>query len=127
MVQLSLILLGLAASSVQGAPLLKKRIAQSITAATAKWEQACVCFSAISNLICGKLTIFYQIAAGGAQQCNPISVAAFSTLLAAPGACEQQNSADKMIDLAKTLGNDAEMIRLTQIFAQQPRNTVNTI
>ena len=29
-----------------------------------------------------------------------------------------------MIDLAKTLGNDAEMIRLTQIFVQQPRNTV---
>ncbi|RDB23349.1 hypothetical protein Hypma_009103 [Hypsizygus marmoreus] len=103
MVQLSLVFLGLIASSVQGAPL-KKRIAQSISAATTKWEQACV-------------------AAGGGQQCNPISVAAFSTLLAAPGACEQQNAADKMIDLAKTLGNDAQMIRLSQIFAQQPRNT----
>lgn len=103
MVQLSLIVLGLIASSVQGAPL-SKRIAQNIPSATAKWEQAC-------------------LAAGGGQQCNPVSVAAFSTLLAAPGPCEQQNAADKMIDLAKQLGNNAQMISLAQVFAQQPRNT----
>jgi hypothetical protein len=66
-----------------------------------------------------------KIAAGGAQQCNPISVDAFSTLLAAPGPCKQQEAADKMIDLGRTLGNDAEMIRLAQIFAQQPRNTAS--
>ena len=29
-----------------------------------------------------------------------------------------------MIDLAKTLNNDADMIKFAQIFAQQPRNTV---
>ncbi|KAF8074997.1 hypothetical protein FPV67DRAFT_1727256 [Lyophyllum atratum] len=98
MVQLSLVVLSLIASSVHGAPL-NKRIAQSISAATAKWEQAC-------------------IAAGGAQQCNPVSVTAFGTLLAAPGPCEQQNAADQMIDLAKQLGNDAQMIRLAQPTSQ---------
>ncbi|PVF91887.1 hypothetical protein CPB86DRAFT_269405, partial [Serendipita vermifera] len=103
----SLALLSVSAS--QAAPLfrLEKRIAQVIPEATAKWEQAC-------------------LAAGGGQQCNPQSVAAFSTLLAAPGACEQQNQADSMIDLAKQLGNDAEMIRLTQLFVQQPRNSPNS-
>ncbi|KAG6866557.1 hypothetical protein C0991_002042 [Blastosporella zonata] len=63
------------------------------------------------------------LAAGGGEQCNPVSVTAFSTLLAAPGPCEQQNAADQMIDLAKQLNSDADMIRLTQIFVQQPRNT----
>ncbi|KAF7430810.1 hypothetical protein PC9H_006522 [Pleurotus ostreatus] len=103
----STILLAAAAASVHGLPL-TKRIAQTISASTAKWEQAC-------------------IAAGGAQQCNPVSVTAFSTLLAAAGPCEQQNSADAMVDLAKSLGNDAEMIRLAQIFAQQPRNTPTSL
>jgi hypothetical protein len=69
---------------------------------------------------------FFQLAAGGATKCNPLSIAAFSTLLAAPGPCEQQNAADNMIDLAKTLKNNAQMIALTQIFAQQPRNTVSS-
>jgi len=32
-----------------------------------------------------------------------------------------------MIDLAKQLNNDAKMIQLAQIFAQQPRNTVSVI
>lgn len=65
-----------------------------------------------------------QNAAGGADQCSNISVTAFSTLLAAAGPCDQQNSADAMITLAKTLNNDPDMIKFAQIFAQQPRNTV---
>ena len=52
---------------------------------------------------------------------------AFSTLLAAAGPCEQQNAADQMIDLAKQLNNDAQMIKLAQIFSQQPRNTVSVV
>ena len=32
-----------------------------------------------------------------------------------------------MIDLAKQLNNDAQMIKLAQIFRQQPRNTVSVI
>ncbi|CAL1715639.1 unnamed protein product [Somion occarium] len=87
----------------QGAPLYK-RIAQTIAESTAQWEKAC-------------------LAAGGGEKCNPVSVTAFSTLLAAAGPCEQQDSADAMIDLAKTLNNDPDMIKLAQIFAQQPRNT----
>jgi hypothetical protein len=96
-----------ALSTVSGAPLMK-RIAQNIPESTAQWEQAC-------------------LAAGGGQQCNPLSVAAFSTLLAAPGPCAQQDAADNMIDLARTLANNAEMIRLTQIFRQQPRNAPDSL
>jgi len=93
-----------AVSSVSAAPFYK-RIAQVISDSTTQWEQAC-------------------LAAGGGQQCNPLSIQAFSTLLAAPGPCEQQDSADDMIDLAHQLNNDSEMIRLTQLFVQQPRNSV---
>lgn len=32
-----------------------------------------------------------------------------------------------MIDLAKQLGNDPEMIRLAQLFVQQPRNAVSNL
>ena len=46
------------------------------------------------------------------------------TLLAAGGNCDQQNAADAMVDLAKQLDNNADMIRLAQIFVQQPRNAV---
>ena len=84
---------------------LSKRIAQTISDSTQQWLKACQ-------------------AAGGQEQCGNISVTAFTTLLAAAGPCEQQNSADAMVDLAKQLNNDADMIRLAQIFAQQPRNTV---
>ncbi|EAU90545.1 hypothetical protein CC1G_00929 [Coprinopsis cinerea okayama7 len=106
MVRATILLAGLAAASVHAAPL-QRRIAQVISESTAQWEQAC-------------------IAAGGGQQCNPISVKAFSTLLAAPGPCAQQDSGDEMVDLAKQLGS-AEMIRLAQIFVQQPRNTPTSL
>jgi len=105
----SYLALALAASTVNAVPvILTKRIAQVIADSTTKWEQAC-------------------IAAGGGQQCNPLSVAAFSTLLAAAGNCDQQNAADNMIDLAKTLNNDPTMIKFTQIFVQQARNTPNSV
>ncbi|KAJ3503309.1 hypothetical protein NLJ89_g8492 [Agrocybe chaxingu] len=113
MVQLSTFfqLAGLVAFStythVDAAPLLYKRIAQTIAASTAQWEQAC-------------------LAAGGGQQCNPLSIKAFSTLLANAGPCEQQDAADEMVDLANQL-NSAEMVRLSQIFVQQPRNTPNSV
>jgi hypothetical protein len=67
------------------------------------------------------------LAAGGGLNCNPLSVTAFTTLLAAAGPCEQQDAADSMIQLAQSLNNDPEMIKLTQIFIQQPRNTVRLI
>lgn len=95
------------ACTVAAAPL-NKRIAQVIADSTAKWEAAC-------------------LAAGGGEKCNPISVTAFTTLLAAAGPCEQQDSADAMIDLAKTLNNDPDMIKFTQIFVQQPRNSVRVV
>ncbi|KIK94993.1 hypothetical protein PAXRUDRAFT_827437 [Paxillus rubicundulus Ve08.2h10] len=99
----TLVALALASAPIQGVPL-RKRISQTISDSTTQWERACD-------------------AAGGGAQCNQIAVAAFSTLLAAPGPCEQQNSADNMIDLAKTLSNNPDMIKFAQIFAQQPRNS----
>jgi len=105
----TLTLAAAALSSVSGVPvILDKRIAQVISDSTQKWEQAC-------------------LAAGGGQSCNPLSIAAFSTLLAAPPACAQQDAADNMIDLAHQLNNNADMISLTQIFAQQPRNSPDSL
>ena len=92
--------------NAMAAPTFHKRIAQTISASTQKWEAAC-------------------LAAGGADNCNTLSIKAFSTLLAAAGPCEQQDAADEMIDLAKTLKNDSDMIKLAQIFVQQPRNSVS--
>jgi len=90
----------------QAAPVqIERRIDQTISDATRLWQQACV-------------------AAGGTQdKCSGIAVPAFTSLLEAGGVCDQQNSADSMIDLAKQLGSDPEMIRLAQIFVQQPRNS----
>lgn len=95
-------------SYVTAGPILQKRIAQTISASTADWVKACQ-------------------AAGGAQQCGTVSQNAFMTLLAAGKNCDQQNAADQMIDLAKTLNNNAEMIRLTQLFVQQPRNAPDSL
>ncbi|KAK0496622.1 hypothetical protein EDD18DRAFT_1320074 [Armillaria luteobubalina] len=84
---------------------LQKRIAQTIADATHDWEQA-------SHR-------------GWCGQCNPLSQTAFTSLLAAGGNCDK-NAADQMIDLAKQLNNDADMIRLTLLFVQQPRNACPT-
>lgn len=103
----------------------QKRIAQTIADSTTDWVQACVSsfvsfltyVFAITDALC------IQTAAGGADKCQPISQTAFMTLLAAAGPCDQQNAADQMVDLAKQLNNDANMIKFAQIFAQQPRNS----
>ena len=121
------LVLAISAAFVQGAPLRhQKRIAQVIADSTAQWEQACVRLIRIVLTLdtIAYISSFVQLAAGGGQQCNPQSIASFSTLLAAAGDCDQQNEADNMIDLAKSLNSDATMIQLTQIFVQQPRNTV---
>ncbi|KAF9525167.1 hypothetical protein CPB83DRAFT_564277 [Crepidotus variabilis] len=104
----SIAFLSLVAASASAVPLvLEKRIAQTISASTTKWEQTC-------------------LAANGGQACNPLSIKAFSTLLAASGPCEQQDAADDMMDLAKKL-NSQQLIVLTQIFTQQPKNTPNSV
>jgi len=109
MFQFSTLLLALSvAGSVTAAPThVNKRIAQVISDSTPKWEAACD-------------------AANGGQQCNQIAVNAFGTLLAAAGPCDQQNNADIMMDLSKKL-NSPDMIKFAQIFAQQPRNTPNSV
>lgn len=119
----SIAVLALAATIANAVPL-NKRIAQVINESTVKWEAACVrvVFKSFYASTPDFLTL--QNKAGGGQQCNPVSVTAFMTLLAAAGPCEQQNAGDKMIDLAKTLNNDPEMIKFAQIFVQQPRNSV---
>ncbi|KDR80530.1 hypothetical protein GALMADRAFT_240832 [Galerina marginata CBS 339.88] len=107
MVKLSVAFLGLVAASATASPILVKRIAQVIVDSTAKWEQAC-------------------LSAGGGSRCNPLSIIAFSTLLAAPGPCEQQDAADGLMNLSKEL-KSSEMVALSQIFAQQPRNSPNSV
>lgn len=101
--------LALSLSGVNGVPApLSKRIAQTISASTTKWVAACT-------------------AAGGGQQCGQISINAFTTLLAAGDPCDHQTAADNMIDLAKTLKNNTEVIQLAQVFAQQPRNAPDSL
>ena len=87
---------------------LNKRIAQVISDSTQQWVQACK-------------------AAGGTDSCGTTSQTAFMTLLANAGDCDQQNAADSMIDLAKSLNNNPQMISLAQVFVQQPRNTPNKL
>ncbi|KAF9512537.1 hypothetical protein BS47DRAFT_1345312 [Hydnum rufescens UP504] len=95
--------------SVDGIPNpISKRIAQVISDSTTKWVAACQ-------------------TAGGGQNCGTVSVAAFTTLLAAGNPCDHQDAADNMIDLAKTLPNNAQMISLTQVFVQQPRNAPDSL
>ncbi|KAJ3850119.1 hypothetical protein EV368DRAFT_45970 [Lentinula lateritia] len=98
----------LSAALMASAAPLEKRIAQTIADSTTAWVAACT-------------------AAGGAGQCSTLSQTAFTTLLAAGGSCDQQNAADSMIDLAKTLNNDPDMINLAQIFVQQPRNAPDSL
>ena len=107
MARLSFALFLSALACTTAAAPLNKRIAQTISASTQKWQAAC-------------------IAAGGADQCNTLSIKAFSTLLAAAGNCEQQDAADEMMTLSKALNDDPDMIKFTQIFVQQPRNSVRT-
>ncbi|KAI0259465.1 hypothetical protein BC834DRAFT_974269 [Gloeopeniophorella convolvens] len=108
MVQLSHVLVTLLAASAASAAPMQKRIAQTIADSTQLWVQACT-------------------KAGGADKCNTISQTAFSTLLAAGKNCDQQDAADQMVDLAKQLNNDPDMIRLAQIFVQQPRNAPDSL
>lgn len=102
---------------------IEKRIAQTIADSTTAWVAACV--SSLAHHYRLLDLTRSQTKAGGADKCQPISQVAFTSLLAAGKNCDQQDAADSMIDLAKTLSSDAEMIRLAQIFVQQPRNAVN--
>jgi len=90
-------------SSLAIATPLDKRISQIISDSTPAWSKACT-------------------AAGGAEKCQPVAQTAFMSLLAGGNSCKQQDAADSMVDLANQLNNDADMIRLAQIFVQQPRN-----
>jgi len=108
MVSFNALLIATIASSVARAAPLHKRIDQTIADSTTQWVAACQ-------------------AAGGAQQCGDLSVTAFQTLLAAGDPCDHQDQADKMVDLAHQLNNDSEMIRLAQLFVQQPRNAPDSL
>jgi LysM repeat protein len=108
MVSFSALFIATIASSVARAAPLHKRIDQTIADSTTQWVAACQ-------------------AAGGADQCGTLSVSAFQTLLAAGDPCDHQDQADDMMDLAHTLKSDPEMIRLAQLFVQQPRNAPDSL
>ncbi|KAI0247720.1 hypothetical protein BJV78DRAFT_1397040 [Lactifluus subvellereus] len=103
MVRIFNVFVALVAVSAATAFPVQKRISQTISDSTQLWVQACN-------------------KAGGGAKCQTISQNAFLTLLAAGKNCDQQDAADQMVDLAKTLKNNPDMIRLAQIFVQQPRN-----
>jgi len=107
MVQLALVFVTAALVSVQASPILQKRIAQVISDSMTKWEAACD-------------------ASTKSLQCNVLAVAAFGTLLAAAGPCDQQNAADNLMDFSKQ-SSSQEMIALAQVFTQQPRNSPNSV
>jgi len=109
MVHVSTLLTSVVAFSAYAAAApFQKRIAQVIADSTTAWVAACE-------------------AAGGQEKCSAVSQVAFQTLLAAPPPCAQQDAADQMIDLAKTLKSDPTMIALAQIFDQQPRNAPDSL
>jgi len=108
MVHLALVFVAAGLASVQASPFFSKRIAQIIDQSTVKWEAACDTVSKDS------------------PQCNILSVAAFQTLLANAGACDQQSAADDLVDFSKKL-NSTKMIAQAQIFVQQPRNSPNSV
>jgi hypothetical protein len=108
MVQLALAFVTAALVSVQATPFLNKRIAQNIPESLTKWEAACI---AASNK---------------SPDCNALKVPAFDTLLAGADVCAQQDAADRLMVLSKKLKSQ-EMIALTQIFCQQPRNSPNSV
>jgi hypothetical protein len=109
------VLLSLIAATASGAPIpLRKRIQQTIADSLTLWEKACDQAAT-------------KAGTGLEPQCNPLKIKSFDTLLAAADACAQQDQADQMIDLAHQLNSDPTMIRLTQLFVQQPRNSPNSI
>ncbi|KII84968.1 hypothetical protein PLICRDRAFT_57463 [Plicaturopsis crispa FD-325 SS-3] len=108
MVQFTAILAASMAISAASALPFQKRIAQTIADSTKDWVAACT-------------------KAGGADKCGTISQTAFTTLLAAGKNCDQQDAADQMVDLAKTLNNDPDMIKFAQLFVQQPRNAPDSL
>jgi len=108
MVQLALAFVAASLVSVQASPFFVKRIAQVIDQSMVKWEAAC------------------DTVSKGSLQCNQLAVAAFQTLLANAGPCDQQNAADNLVDFSKQL-NSQEMVAHAQIFCQQPRNSPNSV
>jgi len=109
MVQLSLVFVAAALVFVQGSPLLNKRIAQEIDKSLVNWQAAC------------------RQESNGSLQCNALAVKAFENLLAGADPCGQQDAADSLIDFAKQQKDGSQMITLAQIFAQQPRNSPNSV
>ncbi|KAI9508975.1 hypothetical protein F5148DRAFT_1283448 [Russula earlei] len=107
MVQLSNALMALlAAASASSAVSLQKRVVQQTPDSTLQWMQACT-------------------TASGGDVCNTVSQVSATTLLATASVCDQQDAADTMIDVAKTLKSNPDMIRLAQIFVQQPRDAAD--
>ncbi|KAI0342963.1 hypothetical protein BDW22DRAFT_1393621 [Trametopsis cervina] len=106
MVQVTLILFWTASAYGVVSHPLTRRISEITEDAMLKWKPAC-------------------FAAAGANHdaCNQFSVRGITSLLAQAKPCDQQNTADDILDFAKTLKNGSDLIKFTQIFAQQPRLT----
>ncbi|KAI0045706.1 hypothetical protein FA95DRAFT_95365 [Auriscalpium vulgare] len=128
MVQLSTLLLTLVVSGTAlAAPsrLYTKRISDSTTTG---WDLASSSTTASWDLACDDAAFAVNESVDHVRdQCIPITSNMSTTLLATAGPCDQQDVADAMVDIARKLNNDAGMILVAQIFAQQPRNTSDSL
>ena len=64
-------------------------------------------------------------AAGGTDACNLVSLAAAKALLPGASACEQQDSADAMFDLSRSLDN-IDMKSSAYIYAMRPGDSASS-
>jgi hypothetical protein len=86
---------------------ISKRVNQITADAITPWENACK--------------------AAGGKDCFTPAQNSFASLLAAADPCAQQDVADGLITFSKAnFPGNQELIRLAQIFRQQPRNSLNT-
>jgi hypothetical protein len=126
MVRISNVLVALVAVSAAAAFPVEKRIAQTIADSTTLWVAACVRISSLLPPLQRSLTLHAHrlkpVVDPSATQSPRTPSRPFSP---AAETVTKQDAADQMVDLAKTLNNDPDMIRLAQIFVQQPRNSVS--
>ncbi|GJJ12765.1 hypothetical protein Clacol_007010 [Clathrus columnatus] len=90
------------------APYVQKQLSRIVIESIKPWNHACV-------------------KANGGTECNDLAMSAYMTLSSLPthNPCAQQRIADDMIDLSKSLDDTENMIRLAQLFVQQPLPTLD--
>lgn len=113
-----LLAISLGVSHTLGAPI--RRVATPEPDATTAWMTQCQKSGGgkLASSICPSDSYTHT-----GQYCVELSIDGLLALQANADPCNAQNVADRMVDLSKTLNNDVEMVRLAQIFVQQPHES----